>query len=96
MRVRQIGDQLQSSPQLRFRLDHCRASRGLLTGLAPVDNRLFYGSGLGVVMRQQAGLLICNFGEAFFQHRSDAGVKLTPPAAEEGLVGGILKEGVLE
>src|SRR5262249_31962947 len=48
------------------------------------------------MMRQQSGLLICNFREVLFQHRGDAGVKLTPLAAKQGLVGGILKQGVLE
>src|ERR1700730_11138744 len=95
-RIRQVGDQQQPSSQLRFRLDHRRTSRGLSTGFAPVDNCSFYGSSLGVVMRHQPRLLICNFGEALLQHRSDARVKLAPPAAEERLVGGILKERVPE
>ena len=81
-RVRQIGEEPQRSPQLRFRLEHCRAGRGLLTGFGPVDHCLFDRSGLGVVMREQRGLLIRYFGEALVQHRCNAGVKLTPFSME--------------
>jgi hypothetical protein len=49
-----------------------------------------------VVKRQQRGLLIRDFGKVFFQHCSDASVKLAPLAPEERLVGGVLKKGMLE
>jgi hypothetical protein len=57
---------------------------------------LLYGRGLGVVKRQQRGLLIRDFGKVFFEHCSDASVKLAPPAPKERFVGGILKKGMLE
>src|SRR6516162_4747543 len=95
-RIRQIVEELQSSLQLCLRLDHCRASRGLLTGFGPVDHCLFDRSGLSVVMREQTWLLICNFGKALVQHRSDARVKLTPLAVKERLMSSVLNERVLE
>jgi hypothetical protein len=57
---------------------------------------LFYRSDSGVVMCQQRLLLICDFGEALVQHRSDAGVKVALPAAHEGFTGSILKQRLAE
>src|SRR5215472_7768191 len=47
-------------------------------------------------MREQRGLLMGNFRKALFQHRCDVGVQLARLAAEEGLAGCIVKEGVFE
>jgi len=53
---------------------------------------LLYGSGLGVVMRQQPRLPLSGFGEVLLQHRGDTDVELSPPAAQQRLVGGVLKQ----
>src|SRR6516162_6372327 len=43
-------------------------------------------------MRQQPRLPLSGFGEVLLQHRGDTDVELSPPAAQQRLVGGVLKQ----
>jgi hypothetical protein len=48
------------------------------------------------MMCQKFGLLIDHFGKALFENRRDSAVQLLPPRAEQGSVGGVLHQRVLE
>ena len=60
-RIREIREELQTSPQLRFRLEHGGTGCGLPAGFGPIGHRLFKHAGFGQVVSQDSRL---RFGDA--------------------------------
>ena len=94
--VRQTGQHVQPLAQLGDRFRHRRARQRLLTGLQPISDRLFRQPGRRAVLRQQRGLRQHDLRKAVFEGRGNAGVQPLAPAAQQGAVGRILHQRVLE
>jgi hypothetical protein len=82
--------------QQRLGLLHCRSRQGVSAGLQPVFCGLVDQPGLCEVVSQEFRARLNDIGELHFKNRSDAGVQLLPPAAQQGAVGGVLDQRVLD
>ena len=78
------------------RLEMGRSRRGMLAGLQPLIDRALGIAGSSQMMGQQFGLALDEIGEMLLQHRRDPGVQFLPPCAQQGAVGGVLHQRVLE
>ena len=65
-------------------------------GLQPLIHGALGVAGGGQMMRQEFRLALDEIGEISFQHRRGAGVQFLAPAAQQGAVGGVLHQRVLE
>ena len=81
---------------MRDRLDVGGAFEGALPRLVPIRNGALLQAGLGVVVRDELGLLLDDVFEPLREHLGDAAVLILARALEHGLVRGVLDEGVLE
>src|ERR671922_2453505 len=73
-----------------------RAVAGLLARPLPVGNSLLYEPSLGIVMGQQLGLRLAALGKMCLQHLGNTLMVLLARAAQQGLVGGVLDQRMLE
>src|ERR1700730_529323 len=69
---------------------------GMLPGLQPLIDCGFGVASSRQVMGEQFRLALDEFGEMLFQRRRDARVQFLPAPAEQGGVGGVLHQRVLE
>ena len=95
-RARQRGNLSQRASQQSLGLQKRRTRQCSLSRLAPEDRRLLDQTRLGAVTRQQLRLAIGDIRELNFEGFGDTGVKLAPRFAQQGAVGGVLHERVLE
>jgi hypothetical protein len=77
----------------RFEVSQSR--RGMLPGLQPLLDRALGIAGGGQVMGEQFGLALDEIGEVLLERRRDARVQFLPSAAEQGRLGGVLHQRVL-
>ena len=94
--VRQTGKHLQPFPQLGDRFRHRRSRQRLLTGLQPIDNRLFHETGFRTVLRQQRGSGPWDLRKAVLESSDNTVVQLLAPAVQQRAVGRFLNQRVLE
>ena len=78
----------------RFEVRQARC--GMLAGLQPLIDRALGIAGGGQMMGQEFGLALDEIGEMLLQHCRDSGVQFLPPGAQQGAVGGVLHQRVLE
>jgi len=78
----------------RFRIR--RTLNRSLAGAAPVSDSLGGKTRLGEVMGRDLRLRLGDLGEALLQHAADTGMQLLAPAAQQGGVGCILHQSMLE
>jgi hypothetical protein len=81
---------------MQDRFEIRRAGGGTLARLPPIADGRFDLASFRKVMRQQFRLRCGRLWEALLQDVSDATVKLLAPALEQGRIGYILDQGVLE
>src|SRR6516225_6278534 len=67
-----------------------------MTGLAPIGNRFFDESGLGIMLGEKLGLGFHQLGGKGFERLGDLRVQLLPSAAQQAAVRRILHQSVLE
>ena len=67
-----------------------------MTGLAPIGDGSFDDPGLGVMLRQEFGLRVHQFGGVGFDRVGDLRVQLLPRAAQQAGMRRILHQRVLE
>src|SRR5712691_10545362 len=77
-------------------LDMRRALDSTLASALPVWNSLLTSICPHIVLCQQLGLCLCNVWQLRFQYLRNALMVLLPCAPYEGLIGHLLREGVLE
>ena len=94
--VGQARNQRQPVAKERHRFRGCRARPGLPTGGKQIVDRLFGQTGVLAVAGVQRRLGRDDLREAVFEGRGDAGMELLPAAAQQGAVGGVLHQRVLE
>ena len=63
--------------------------------LLPIANRPFIEPRFRIVMCQQLRLCLNRFGKLSLQNVCDTAVILLPRATQQGLIGGVLDEGML-
>src|SRR5712671_7177258 len=78
----------------RFEVSQSRC--GVLPCLQPLLDRAFGVASRRQVMGEQFRLALDEIGEMLFQRRRDAGVQFLPSAAQQGRVGSVLHQRVLE
>ena len=78
----------------RFEMRH--PSGSVLAGLEPLVDAAFGSAGAGQMMGEQFGLALDEIGEILFEHRGNASVQLLAPGPQQGAVGGVLHQRVLE
>jgi len=74
----------------------CRAAQGLIAGLAPPFDRRLGEPGLGQMVGDEFRLGRGSRGELAAQGIGDLPVQHLPPALEQGFVGGVLDQCMLE
>src|SRR5262249_14090476 len=94
--VRQGLEQLQSGGEVTDGFGMSRALARSLPGLLPIRDGLLDDTCLRVVMREEFGLGFSDLRKALFQHLSNLLVILLPSALEQGLIRGILNQGMFE
>jgi hypothetical protein len=67
-----------------------RSRYGPLSRLLPVGNNLLYESPLGVMMRQEFGLVFFRIGKSLFQYVGNLLMVLLPRALKERLIRRVL------
>ena len=93
---RQGREKFQSFPQLRNGFGHARARHRLPRGFVAVRDRLLDATGLRTMVSQQLGLCFGGAAKPFLEHPHNPAVQLLALALEQGAVGCILHERVLE
>ena len=78
----------------RFEVSELRC--GMLPGLQPLIDRTLRVAGGRQVIGEQLGLAFDEIGKMRFQRRRDARVQFLPPAAQQGRVGSVLHQRMLE
>lgn len=78
------------------RLEVRQALGGVSAGLKPLIDRAPDIAGGGQMMRQELGLALDEIGEVLLQCRCDPAMQLSAPGAQQGAVGGVLHQRVLE
>src|SRR5438067_8781812 len=78
------------------RFDVGQLSRGMLPRLQPLVDRAFSVASGRQVMGEQLRLALDEIGEMLSQRRRDAGVQFLPAPAQQGRVGSVLDQRVLE
>ena len=73
-----------------------RTGRRVLAGLEPLTDRAFSVTGGGQMMGQEFGLAFDEIGEMLLQNGANAGVQFLASRAQQGAVGGVLHQRVLE
>jgi hypothetical protein len=86
---------LPPAASLRRRFRHRRAG-GPLTGLAPAGNGFFNEPSLGIMLREELGLVFDHLGEMGFERCSDLRVQLLPGTAQQAAMRCVLHQRVLE
>ena len=71
-------------------------SAGPLASAQPGEHGRLHQARLGVVVCQQFGLGVCDLRELGFQDLGNALMVLLPGASQQGLIGGILHQGMLK
>src|SRR5262249_47781854 len=94
--VREALKQLKAFAEVRNRFRMRRALKSTLARPLPIGNGRRQYTGLCIVMRQQLGLCLAALGKAHLQHVRDALVILLAGTPQQGLIGGVLDQGVLE
>ena len=94
--VRQGREHLEPLGQMPDRFQIGGALDGALAGLLPIRNRLGHRAGLRIVMGQQLGLGLAELGKARLQHLGNTLMVLLPRTLQQGLIGRVLDQGVLE
>ena len=94
--VRQQRQLVQPLVQLRHRFRHRRPGGGPLTGLAPIGDRSFDESGLGVMPREKFGLAVHQLGRMGFERFGDLRMQLLPRAPQQAAMRRVLHQRVLE
>jgi hypothetical protein len=94
--VRESREQLQPVAEMADRFHVGRALEGALAGALPVGNSLRHRTGLRIMMRQQFGLGLAAFGEARLQYLGNVLMVLLAGAPQQGLIGRVLDQGMLE
>jgi hypothetical protein len=94
--IRQGGEQLQPSREVRHRFQISRALEGPLAGLLPIGNGLRHQTSFDIVMRQQLGLSLTDLGEACLHHLGNVLMVPLAGALEQRLIGRVLDQGMLE
>ena len=69
---------------------------GVLAGFQPLIDRALGVASCGQMMCEELRLAFDNVSEMLLEHGHDAGMQFLPPAAQQGAVGGILHQRVLE
>ena len=67
-----------------------------LARFQPLIHRSLGLAGSGEMMRQELGLALHYVGELLFQHRRRAGVQFLPSGTQQGAVGDVLQQRMLE
>jgi hypothetical protein len=67
-----------------------------MTCLAPAGDGFFDEPSFGVMLREEVGLSVHQLGIMGFEGRGDPGMELPSRPAQQGAVGRILDQGVLE
>ena len=78
------------------RFEMGRALGSVLTGLHPLVHRARGIAGGSQMMGQKFGLALDEIHEMLFQHRCDAGVQFLASGSQQGAVGSVLDQCVLE
>src|SRR5258706_6700556 len=78
------------------RFDMSQAHYGMPPRFEPLINRSAGVACAGQMMRKQFRLALDEIGEILLQYRGDAGVQFLASRAQQGAVGGVLHQGVLE
>jgi len=73
-----------------------QALGSMSAGLQPLIDRAVGCPGGSQMVRKEFGLTLDEVGKVLLERRRDAGVQFLPPDAQQGAVGGILHQGVLE
>jgi hypothetical protein len=87
---------LQAGAEMIDRFHIGRTRDGPLPCPLPVDNGLFTQACLRVVMSQQFGLRLAELGKARLHHLGNALMVLLAGAPQQGLIGRVPDQGVLE
>ena len=82
--------------EMADRFEMGEARRGILASLQPLIDRALGIAGRSQMMGKQFGLALDEIGEILLQHRRDAGVQFLPSTAQQGAIGGVLHQRVLE
>src|SRR5262249_20891703 len=95
-RIAERSEQLKALRELPDGLDIGTGTQGALSGGEPVVDRAFDQSTFGTMMREELGLRDRHLREALLERLGDASVQLSPRAAQQGAVRGVLHQRVLE
>ena len=94
--VGQAGNQGQPAAEQCHRFREHGAPPGLPAGGEPIVDRLFRQTRFLAVVGEQRRLGRDDLREPGFEGRGDAGMKLPAPVAQQGAIGGVLHQRVLE
>ena len=90
------AEQGQAFMELRHRFSQGRTLQGAPSGQKPCRNSCLKVASFRVVMREQFRMCLNNILETLFKCTGNPGMHLLASAAQQGAVGGVLHERVLE
>src|SRR5262249_39742682 len=89
-------NQFQSSPQLRYSFCHCRAGDCLLSRFQRIANRFVSETSFRAMLCHELRLCHDDLMELAFERLGNPRVKLLASSSEQGAVGDVLHQCVLE